>query len=640
MSDKAFKEIERAYVSDKEENRLSIAHDNAQKIISDLSPLFVRENEEFYTCPKGLLEVNGHLAVGEALQRIEGKYCTPHAQTLVLNYIKNLCLVSIAELEPGTDLIPVKNGIVHISTGEITPYEKGMTFAVQHPIVYDPKARCYNFLQFLKEIIPDPLKRRHILESFARCFDRKPSKMQAEVWVGERDTGKTTLLRVLGFMLGMVAICSETLQNLTDPEDRWATSGLYQKNANLCDELPSLELVDVDTFKRLTGGGIIRAEFKGKQKFDFQSYAKLFFTCNNLPKITSERLKDDLAFFERFFITYFERQFSPEEFDDTLVMEDRPEESKLINQREISGLFNICLGILREMRQSPETIVLDTKGLFGVSTGCLRRPIERKEPNYAFNGEEIHAIWFHQLHHKVDDFVALYTVKKEDGYIVVSDFKERVNHWLRKKRREAILSDREINVRMEEKFGPQVHGGKRRWKGLVWRDEANSTLSQPLAEQINNKTGDGLDGQSTTTTVHIISDEITGTGVGKNPSNPSQSSFGNTDFDKNTQNPVMDASIKTSTIAETSKNLPAEAIEKSTRPKFPSQVSGNCSNQYHESCGGSKCLCKCHTRPDLEGAKIEKNSGEVLRRCKAHPEELMDEEQWRKHIADFHKGMS
>ncbi len=464
------------FVSAAQKARLEIAHKNAEKIIQNLAPVFVHETLELYTAATGILVPNGHVMIGKALEELEGAYCTVQAQNLVLNHVKNKCVVTLAELEPPSDLIPVANGAVSVSTGSLVPYEKGMNFHNQFPIVYDPKARAPNFAKFLNEIQHDPLSRERIMNSFARCFDRTPMKRQADLFIGEHDTGKTTLLKVLRCMLGPKNTASETLQALTNGEDRWSMGNLYNKAVNICAELQSIEIKELGRFKALVGGDPVTAEFKGKPKFEFMPYTKFFFACNVPPKISDKELKEDIAFFERFRITFFHNQFQEEEKDESLVIEDRPEESKLVNQQEISGIFNRCLNILRDMRREQDF-------------------------RYHFNGEETKAIWFSELNQnkKVETFLSLYTVPKEDGSIQVSDFKQRINVWLLKRRQE-MLADNAINEVMQEKFGPQHHGKRRSWKGLEWRDSANKGLDDLMTDP-SSTIERGLDGHPSTPSI-------------------------------------------------------------------------------------------------------------------------------------------
>ncbi len=447
------KDLNPTFLSEAQMERLRIAQACSQKIIDDLAPVYIHETMDLYTAPRGILIPNGQVHVGKALQEIQGMYCTTQSQNLVLSHVKNMCVTSLADLEPPSDLIPVKNGAVSVLTGELVPYKKGMNFHGQFNIVYDPSARAPNFFKFLNHIQRDQIRRQRILNSFARCFDRTPMKRQAELYIGEPDTGKTTLLRVLRYMLGQSQVASETLQSLTSGDDRWAIGNLFHKAANINAELRNILITELGKFKTLTGGDPVTAEFKGKPKFEFIPYVKFFFACNYPPKIEDDELKEDLAFFERFFITYFDVQIPPEDRDESLVMEDRPEESLLVNQREISGLFNVCLGILHDIRSA-------------------------KNFRYLFNGVETREIWFHEYapNKKVDDFLAAFTVQKADGSIQVSEFEHRINEWLRKKNKEQLTSQ-QINPRMEEKFGKQGHGTKKRlWRGVAWKDQDNESL--------------------------------------------------------------------------------------------------------------------------------------------------------------------
>lgn len=67
--------------------------------------------------------------------------------------------------------------------------------------------------------------------------------------------------------------------------------------------------------KKLTGNDLHAAEHKFKKPFYFRNYAKLFFSCNNIPQTDD----DSDAFFRRIFIINFTQQFFGEKEDPHLI---------------------------------------------------------------------------------------------------------------------------------------------------------------------------------------------------------------------------------------------------------------------------------------------------------------------------------
>ena len=82
----------------------------------------------------------------------------------------------------------------------------------------------------------------------------------------------------------------------------------------------------------LTGGDWITAERKNRDPFPYQNYAKLTFSCNQLPRTPDETL----AFFKRFIVLVFNEPIPKEKQDPKLL-------EKLTTESELSGILNWAL---------------------------------------------------------------------------------------------------------------------------------------------------------------------------------------------------------------------------------------------------------------------------------------------------------
>jgi putative DNA primase/helicase len=126
---------------------------------------------------------------------------------------------------------------------------------------------------------------------------------------------------------------------------------MYGKLANLCNDIPRKSLFNTGIFKQLCGGDAIYAEEKFKSGFSFINYAKLCFSCNQLP----ETRDDTDAFFRRIVIIDFPNVFSGENRDENLI-------EKLTTQEELSGLFNWALiGLERLLTRGDFSICASTQ---------------------------------------------------------------------------------------------------------------------------------------------------------------------------------------------------------------------------------------------------------------------------------------
>ncbi len=220
-------------------------------------------------------------------------------------------------------LINFKNGVYDIQNKKLLPHSPEYLFLHQIPIIYDENADCPKIKKFLNEIL-DEESVRVIQEWFGYCLHRSYFIKKATIFLGERDTGKTTLLKVLEKFLGGENISGVSLQKISS--DRFALSNLFQKQANIYDDLSFKDIKDNGVFKMLTGSGTVTGEKKFGDQFQFRNYAKLTFSCNKIPKIADT---DDEAYFNRWILIRFEHK--PEKPDKFLF-------EKITTEVEMSGL--------------------------------------------------------------------------------------------------------------------------------------------------------------------------------------------------------------------------------------------------------------------------------------------------------------
>jgi putative DNA primase/helicase len=374
----------------------------AKSIERDLQPIIIKESGEIRTYLLGQLKPSGEYDVMRYLRTKKFDLNTPELYHKVVHHLKSGAgAVSLSDLSQPSNLINLKSGMVNIDSFELKKHTRETATLTQFPIEYDPKASCRNFLTFLHEIQPDPKIQYRILKSWALCFDRRCMKRQADLWIGELDTGKTTLARTLLHLLGKDNVSMESLQALGG-EDPYSKSQLFQKVANISFDLTQVKIDEAGDLKRILGGDGVRARFIYQKPFDFLPYQKLFAICN-VPPYTDEKLYHDLAFWERFRITFFKRQFKPEEKDESLIDEQEPERSKLINPAELSGIFNLLLRILHNVRKS-------------------------RDYGYTFNGVETRDIWLAQTDY-IRKWMNETLVKGEKESVPVTFLRETWNKW-------------------------------------------------------------------------------------------------------------------------------------------------------------------------------------------------------------------
>lgn len=302
----------------------------AEYIVKKFDIITVGENEyEMYVYRDGVYFKAVNEIIYPEIQRILGALVTQSA--------KHECYGKIASMtmhprevftSAPLSLIPLKNGVYDRESRTLLPHDAKYRFTCQFPILYDANATCPLTSAFMDQVLT-PEQRVVVEEWMGYYFYRSYMFKKAIIFVGEGDTGKTTLLEVIDHMLGKKNISCVSLQKMTS--DKFAAAQLYEKHGNLVDELSAKDINDTGNFKIATGGGSITGEYKFGNQFSFHNFSKLTFACNKIPDVKDF---DDDAYFNRWMVVRFEKTIEKKipNFIKTLQ-----------NDAERSGLFNIAM---------------------------------------------------------------------------------------------------------------------------------------------------------------------------------------------------------------------------------------------------------------------------------------------------------
>lgn len=227
----------------------------------------------------------------------------------VLDYLELLCLENASITDARK--IAFRNGILDIETGNFSALSPD--YIITNKINWDYNPNAYHELmdQVLDKIACfDPSIRALLEEAVGYSFFRENRLGKAFILTGESGNVKSTYLDCLKYLLGEKNHSTLDLKKL---DDRFSTVMLFGMLANIGDDISEEFLVDPSVFKKLVTGESIDAEYKGRDKFKFKPYAKLFFSANNIPRIG--RGKGSASIKRRLIIIPFNAKFSPSDPD-------------------------------------------------------------------------------------------------------------------------------------------------------------------------------------------------------------------------------------------------------------------------------------------------------------------------------------
>lgn len=255
------------------------------------------------------------------------------AKGQVMYNIKMATYTELDKFDANPEILNLENGLYNWRTGKFENHTGTYLSRVQLPIEYKSEATCPHIDQMIEKVAK-PEDRPKLYEIIAYLMYRGYPIQKIFVLLGPGGTGKSIFLDVVVEFLGRRNCASVSMHDLA--KDRFASSDLDGKLANICGDLDNAAIEKTDLLKRLSSGkDIIRAQRKGQHAFDFVNHARLGFSCNQLP----ETPDDTTGFYRRFEIIPFEHVFTKEEYDQEFL-------KALTSPEELSGLFNKVVGLL------------------------------------------------------------------------------------------------------------------------------------------------------------------------------------------------------------------------------------------------------------------------------------------------------
>lgn len=266
---------------------------------------------------------------------------------------------------------PLGNFVINCANGELhlkdVSFDQGLTegfwelkpHVSEHhhtaviPVAYSATASSPRFDKFLDEIFEGDAdagsKKRLVWTMMAYSLFPTTELEKFFILYGPgANNGKSTLLSVVEWIAGRENVSALSLKQLGE---RFAPANLQGKLINLCAEIPMGETLPDEQIKKLVSGDAITAEFKGKNHFEFRSYATLWFATNNLPH---SRDVSPATIQKRCILLEFNRSFDGENRDFRLKEKLRD---------ELPGILSYALqlfgGLLSMNREQGHDLLLE-----------------------------------------------------------------------------------------------------------------------------------------------------------------------------------------------------------------------------------------------------------------------------------------
>jgi putative DNA primase/helicase len=295
-----------------------------------------------YSPKEGIYSQDADIFLASEIERRFGEKATNSQVKEIIDSIKRQTYFDREELQnQPKKLRPVGNGLWDIEGKIILPFSPKYIFLNKITINCIPNANCPKFKQFLSQVLDSEKEIFVLQEWMGYCLINDVRFAKALLLFGDGENGKSVLLKTIKHFLGDRNITSLSLQYLES--NPFAPVRLFGKIANIFADLPKKALGQTSVFKMVVSGDSISGEKKGKDSFEFTPYAKMMFSCNEVPR-SPDRTR---GFFRRWIILKFNQHF-PEgdpRRDENLF-------DKLVDGSEMEGILQFALdGLYRLLAQ-------------------------------------------------------------------------------------------------------------------------------------------------------------------------------------------------------------------------------------------------------------------------------------------------
>ncbi len=136
---------------------------------------------------------------------------------------------------------------------------------------------------------------RFIYEVIGYCLVNNTFAQKFFILYGEGGNGKSSFLQLLTSLLTEVNVSNIALIDIDGSKFRLAE--IMGKFANIGDDIDNGSILSTANIKKIVTGDTIVIENKGCKPYSYNPHAKLFFSCNSIPRIydTSTGMQDRLV---------------------------------------------------------------------------------------------------------------------------------------------------------------------------------------------------------------------------------------------------------------------------------------------------------------------------------------------------------
>jgi putative DNA primase/helicase len=196
---------------------------------------------------------------------------------------------SAALFDTHTDIVIVKNGVLDLRTGNLTPHNRKLYMTKALDIDYDPTARAPRWMRFIGDILPSSTLVAYARRMLGYVLTGRTDEHCLFFLYGSGKNGKSTFLEAVRLLMGDYYTVTNVEALLSADFTGGATpyvAALAGMRCAMASEMPEGRRFNESLVKDITGGGTITARTLYGSPFQFQPSHKLIISGNHRPRIT------------------------------------------------------------------------------------------------------------------------------------------------------------------------------------------------------------------------------------------------------------------------------------------------------------------------------------------------------------------
>lgn len=295
-------------------------------------------------------------------------------------------------------VINFQNGLLHIGdTLELTEHSPDVLTTIQIPCDWiDEAMETPVFDSYLETLTNgDDKTKTLLLEFIGACVSNiRGWRLKKSLFmVGAGDTGKSQLKSLVERLLGKGNFIGIDLSEI---EARFGTGAIYGTRLAGSSDMSFMTVSELKTFKKITGGDSLFAEFKGQQAFEYTYNGLLWFCMNRLPKFGGD---DGKWVYDRIMVVNCPNVIPPEKQDKRLLDKMYRERQGII-YKAINALLNVTKNDYRfteseSVTQAREDYMTDNNTAIAFFNECMRPWVRGKIQKRCTTGRvyKVYQVW-------------------------------------------------------------------------------------------------------------------------------------------------------------------------------------------------------------------------------------------------------